>query len=54
MIRRLWSTLKALCGCAVEPESVDRVLHQFPLEEYFGTITAEEVRDTVCNRGGVE
>ena len=52
--RELAPVTEALCGCAVEPESVDRVLHQFPLEEYFGTITAEEVRDTVCNRGGVE
>ena len=52
--RELTPVTEALCGCAVEPESVDRVLHQFPLEEYFGTITAEEVRDTVCNRGGVE
>lgn len=52
--RELAPVTEALCGCAVEPESVDRVLHQFPLEEYFATITAEEVRDTVCNRGGVE
>ena len=52
--RELAPVTEALCGCAVEPESVDRVLHQFPLEEYFGTITVEEVRDTVCNRGGVE
>lgn len=48
--RELTPLTDALRGCAVEPEAVMRVLQQFPLPEYFGSITAEEVRDTICNR----
>ena len=36
------------------PDAVEEVLRQFPLPEYFGTITAGEVRDTICNKGNGE
>lgn len=45
---------EALRGCAVEPEAVAAVLRQFSLQDYFGTITPEEVRDLICNRGAAE
>lgn len=44
----------ALRDCPVEPEVVERVLGQFSMQDYFGTITAEEVRDTICNRDTVQ
>ena len=52
--RELAPLTEALRGCAVEPDAVEEVLRQFPLPEYFGTITAGEVRDTICNKGNGE
>lgn len=52
--RELAPLTEALRGCAVEPDAVEKVLRQFPLPEYFGTITAGEVRDTICNKGNGE
>ena len=52
--RELAPLTEALRGCAVEPDAVEGVLRQFPLPEYFGAITAGEVRDTICNKGNGE
>ena len=52
--RELAPLTEALRGCAVEPDAVEEVLRQFPLPEYFGAITAGEVRDTICNKGNGE
>ena len=52
--RELAPLTEALRGCAVELDAVEKVLRQFPLPEYFGTITAGEVRDTICNKGNGE
>ncbi len=52
--RELGPLTEALRGCAVEPDAVEEVLRQFPLPEYFGAITAGEVRDTICNKGNGE
>lgn len=41
---------EALRGCQMEKESVDRVLLSFPLEDYFGCISRQEICDTICNR----
>ena len=38
----------------IQDDAVEEVLRQFPLPEYFGTITAGEVRDTICNKGNGE
>ena len=45
---------KALEGCAFRREDVAAVLKQFPLREYFGGITGEEVLDTLFHAGDSE
>lgn len=37
----------ALTGCLYEKEAVKRILERFPLEEYFGSITAEDILESL-------
>ena len=39
----------ALCGCHYREEDIGAVLNRFPLLNYFGGITREEVLDTILN-----
>jgi lipoate-protein ligase A len=41
----------ALEGCPFRREAVASVLERFPLEELFGTITEDEVLDTIFYAG---
>ena len=38
---------EALKGCAFRREDVEQVLSRFPLEQYFGSITREEILETI-------
>lgn len=41
----------ALTGCAFRAEAVAVVMNQFPLQELFGTITQQEILDTMFHAG---
>ena len=45
---------QALKGCAFRREDVQIVLERFPMRELFGTITQQEVLDTVFFAGDVD
>ena len=45
---------EALRDCPVRADAVECVLRRFPLHEYFGAITINEVRDTICNKEDAE
>lgn len=37
----------ALCDCPFRRESVSKILHRFHLSDYFGTISADQILDTI-------
>lgn len=46
-LRPLDGLCEALCGCPFRPSEVGAVLDRFVLPEYFGTITREEILETL-------
>ena len=50
-LRPLEPVAEALLGCPFRREDVGAVLDRFPLEQYFGTITRDEILDTLFYTG---
>lgn len=53
-LHSLEAVTEALTGCPFRREDVGAVLDRFPLEQYFGTITRDEILDTLFYTGAEE
>ena len=53
-LHSLEAVTEALTGCPFRREDVGAVLDRFPLEQYFGTITRDEILDTLFYTGAKE
>lgn len=51
-LRPLEPVTGALLGCPFRREAVAAVLDRFPLSQYFGAITREEILDTLFHPAG--